>query len=190
MCSSISLKRVAAVCSSPSNPLVQAVPPAHALWRGPYSYPRTGESYGTKRPYAKLDDFLEDPGGGEGVMKLLKAREKADESWGYEWIHTVFVMKGRSLPTLPTLILAVWTMAVTLILMLLARFDLVLRESYGVPHLPIEMWQRDIFICLKGLEVRMWQHYCAIAYPETRRNIHALLTKTTSIHLLRRCPLE
>jgi hypothetical protein len=103
-------------------------------------------------------------------MKLLKAREKADQSWGYEWIHTVLVMKGRSLPTLPAVILAVWTLAVTLILMLLARFDLVLRESYGVNDLPIEMWQRDIYICLRGLEVRMWQHQCTPASPETRRN--------------------
>jgi hypothetical protein len=154
---------------------MQPVPPAHALWRGPYSFPRSNQMYGGKRPHAGLEEFLGDQGGGEGVMKLLKARKMADESWGYEWIHTVLVWKGRSLPTLPTFIIMAWTVLVTIVLMSAARFDNIMREDYGVLDIPVKSWQRDLYIYMKGLEVWTARFYSQLNLAGTQDNYNPVI---------------
>ena len=140
---------------------VQPVPAANALFAGPYTFPRSRAAYHVERDAADLEAFTETYGGGEGVKKLLHAREMAEESWGYEWIHTVLVMKGRSFPTLPGLVLFVWTIMVTLFCMLVVRFDILLREDFGVDIGEAETWQRDWFIYMRGLEVRPLPTYAA-----------------------------
>lgn len=154
---------------------LQPVPPARAIWHGPYTFPRLNENYGRKRPHASIEEMQHDPGGGEGVIKLLKARSKAAESWGYEWIHTVLILKGRSLPTLPASIIMVWSFIITIAFMAGARFDRVLREDYGVVDVPVQRWQRDLFIYMRGLEVRLGA--VAAAPVQARRGRHADLRR-------------
>jgi hypothetical protein len=100
-----------------------------------------------------MDPFLDDPGGGEGVAMLLKARDMAQEEWGYEWTHTVLVVKGRSVPTLPLVVVSVWTVAVTVCCMLLMRFDLLILQNSGMDVDDVPLWKKTAFQYCLGLEV-------------------------------------
>jgi hypothetical protein len=137
-----------------------------------------------------LEPFLEDLGGGEGVKKLLKARDMAEENWGYEWIHTVLVMKGRSFPSLPGFVLALWSVLTTLFTMLVCRFDIIMREDFGSQDPEAKAWQRDIYMYFKGLNVRL--HFNAIGGPSWDKKLgpfHKALkmTCTTLVAAPRNC---
>lgn len=69
---------------------------------------------------------------------------------------SVQVLKGRSFPYFPGLILAIWTMFVMILLMQFFRFDKILRDRNGEAG-EIEgilWWQRVTFTYMKGLDVR------------------------------------
>jgi hypothetical protein len=72
----------------------------------------------------------------------------------------VLVTDGRSFPVLPILLVMAWTIAITVLLMLWARFDrLILKASgYSGPSVEgIEQWQLTFFLYMRGLDVRTLQ---------------------------------
>lgn len=143
-------------------PFVQPPLPACAMFVGPWSFPRSRTLYHGKRPHTSMNHFLDDPGGGEGVAKLLRARDMANEEWGYEWTHTVLVVKGRSVPTLPLIVVSVWTIAVTLICMLLLRFDILLLQKYGGDVEDVATWKKSAFQYCLGLQVCTSSMCCSL----------------------------
>ncbi|NJR43517.1 MAG: hypothetical protein HC767_13550 [Akkermansiaceae bacterium] len=121
--------------------------------------------------HSDIADFTVDQGGGEGVAALLEARDKAEDSFGYDWIHTVLVTDGRSFPWFPVFIVMAWTVLVVIILMLWCRFDRLLLEDYGYNGRQVEgicHWQRVFFLYMRGLEVRSQQDCllnCCVVRP-------------------------
>lgn len=137
---------------------LQVPAPAYTLWRGPQAYPRARTAYRVQRDPSDIDKFATDHGGGEGVAALLEAREKAEESFGYDWVHTVLTSDGRPFPWLPIIIVASWTMLVLIVFMLACRFDRLILEDYGYSGpatAGITEWQRTLFLYMRGLEVRV-----------------------------------
>lgn len=135
---------------------MQPPPPASALWKGPFSYPRVQKHHSKPREPASLEDFLNDPGGGEGTAMLLHARDKAEEVMGYDWIHTVLVLNGRSFPWLPIIVVLAWSVLVCCIMLFVCKTNLMLREAGGEEGLDIKNWQRLMFTYLRGFDVRFF----------------------------------
>lgn len=73
----------------------QAPPDPSVLVHGPFALPRVLLDCQARRSLADLETFVERPGGGEGVRKLLRARDLTEISFGYDWIHTILV---RAIP--------------------------------------------------------------------------------------------